>query len=417
MGGSTSVRIVFSDSRELSSVSDNSVALIVTSPPYWNVKDYGVSGQIGHGQTLHGYLKSLYLTWSESYRVLEPGGRLCINVGDQFLRKVTYGRYRIVPLHAEFIVQCDRIGFDYLGSIIWQKKTTMRTTGGAPIMGSYPYPPNGMVEIDYEFILIFKKEGKRRASKEVKEASRLSLDEWKQYFSGHWIFPGERQKGHDAMFPEELPRRLIKMFSYRGDTVLDPFLGSGTTASAAIELQRNFIGFELNRDYRPLIEDKINRKRLLTGMDCKVEFIENGTPVRKFPDIVYSPAVRDLLPPQIAENRAPRKRDLYRVKEIIDSSTIRLENGWRVTFHGIEVREESNSMALDYLNRYVRGKKVYLEFADDGDTSEDTVSCYVFLENRIFVNREMVKSGLANVASGSFKHRESFVKTWRNRSR
>ena len=105
----------------MSEVSDESIGLVVTSPPYWNIKDYGVAGQIGYGQTLHEYLRGLYRVWTECYRVLLPGRRLCINIGDQFARSIIYGRYKIIPLHAEVISQCERIGFDYMGSIIWQK--------------------------------------------------------------------------------------------------------------------------------------------------------------------------------------------------------------------------------------------------------------------------------------------------------
>ncbi len=155
-------KIIIGDSRELIEIENESIELIITSPPYWHIKDYGVPGQIGYGQTLHEYLKDLYRVWEECFRVLKPGRRLCINIGDQFARSVIYGKYKVIPLHAEIILQCEKIGFDYMGAIIWQKKTSMNTTGGANVMGSYPYPPNGMIEIDYEFVLIFKKTRERR---------------------------------------------------------------------------------------------------------------------------------------------------------------------------------------------------------------------------------------------------------------
>jgi DNA modification methylase len=137
-------KLIIGDSRSMEEVADASVELIVTSPPYWHIKDYLVEGQIGFGQSLHEYLTDLYRVWKESLRVLRPGRRLCINIGDQFARASIYGRYKIIPLHAEVISQCEELGFDFMGSIIWQKRTTMNTTGGAPIMGSYPYPPNGL---------------------------------------------------------------------------------------------------------------------------------------------------------------------------------------------------------------------------------------------------------------------------------
>ena len=264
--------IINGDSREMKEVKDLSIDLIVTSPPYWNIKDYGSERQIGYNQTLKEYLDDLYKVFSECYRVLRPGRRICINIGDQFARATDYGRYKVIPLHAEVIVRCEQIGFDYMGSIIWQKKTTMSPTGGATVMGCYPYPPNGMIEIDYEFILIFKKPCKsEKVAKEIKEKSKLTKEEWKEYFSGHWKIPGVRQKEHQAMFPEEVPKRLIKMYSYVNDTILDPFLGSGTTAKVALELQRNVIGYEINPDFIPIIQNKISKSLFI--YNNKIEII------------------------------------------------------------------------------------------------------------------------------------------------
>jgi len=131
-------------------------------------------------------------------------------------------------------------------------------------MGSYPYPPNGMIEIDYEFILIFKKPGKsEKIPKEIKEKSKLTKEEWKEYFYGHWYFGGARQIEHEAMFPEELLKRLIKMYTFVGDTVLDPFLGSGTTVKAALNLSRNAIGYEINEEFLGIIEEKLGLKQNL----------------------------------------------------------------------------------------------------------------------------------------------------------
>jgi len=216
---------------------DKSVHLVITSPPYWQLKDYGTSNQIGFNDTYENYINNLNLVWKECYRVLDNGCRLCINIGDQFARSVYYGRYKVIPIRTEIIKFCEIIGFDYMGAIIWQKKTTTNTTGGASIMGSFPFPRNGILSIDYEFILLFKKLGTpKRPDKKNKGLSRMTKGEWKEYFSGHWNFGGVKQDGHIAMFPEELPKRLIKMFSFVGDEILDPFLGSGTTSLAAKNL-------------------------------------------------------------------------------------------------------------------------------------------------------------------------------------
>ncbi|HHM20777.1 MAG TPA: site-specific DNA-methyltransferase, partial [Bacteroidetes bacterium] len=226
---------------------NRSAHLVVTSPPYWQLKDYGAKNQIGFHDTYQAYINHLNLVWKECHRVLHPGCRLCINIGDQFARSVYYGRYKVIPIRTEIIKFCETIGFDYMGAIIWQKVTTTNTTGGATVMGSYPNPRNGILKLDYEFILIFKKHGKAPPpDPAVKTRSAMTKEEWNTFFSGHWNFPGVKQKGHIAMFPEELPRRLIKMFSFASETVLDPFLGSGTTSLAAMNLQRNSAGYEIN---------------------------------------------------------------------------------------------------------------------------------------------------------------------------
>jgi len=147
--------IIIGDSRNMNALRDESIQLIVTSPPYWQLKDYGVSKQIGFNDSYESYINNLNLVWNECYRVLQKGCRLCINIGDQFARAVNYGRYKVIPIRTEIIKFCETIGFDYMGAIIWQKVTTLNTTGGAVIMGSYPYPRNGILKLDYEFILIF----------------------------------------------------------------------------------------------------------------------------------------------------------------------------------------------------------------------------------------------------------------------
>lgn len=263
----TTHKIIIGDSRKMDEIPDESAHLVVTSPPYWQIKDYGDARQIGFNDSYDEYIAHLNTVWAECYRTLAPGCRLCVNIGDQFARAVTYGRYKIIPIRETIVRFCESIGFDYMGAIIWQKKATMRTTGGASVMGSFPYPRNGLIEIDYEFILLFKKLGVTLpVSQEIKKVSVLSKEEWRQYFTGHWNFVGEKQNGgHGAVFPEELPKRLIKMFSFAGETVLDPFLGSGTTTKVAAYLGRNSIGYEINKMYLPVIKKKV-------GMDDNALF-------------------------------------------------------------------------------------------------------------------------------------------------
>ncbi len=255
---STKHLLVNGDSRKMSQIQNESVHLIVTSPPYWQLKDYGTKNQIGFNDTYEAYINNLNLVWKECHRILMPGCRLCINIGDQFARSVYYGRYKVVSIHSEIIRFCESIGFDYMGSIIWQKPTSMHTTGGEKVMGSYPYPRGGIIKIDFEYILLFKKLGKAPIpSREAKEASALTMKEWNEYFSSHWTFSGAKQNRHIAVFPEELAKRLIKMFSFVGDTVCDPFMGSGTTALAAGNLGRNSVGYELNKDFRVFYKEKV----------------------------------------------------------------------------------------------------------------------------------------------------------------
>jgi DNA modification methylase len=387
---------------------DESIGLVVTSPPYWNIKDYGIKGQLGYGQTLHEYLKDLYRVWKECYRVLKPGRRLCINIGDQFARSIIYGRYKIIPLHAEIISQCEEIGFDYMGSIIWQKKTTMNTTGGATVMGSYPYPPNGMIEIDYEFILIFKKPGNgERVSKNIKEQSALTKEEWKDYFVGHWNFGGAKQIGHEAMFPDELPLRLIKMFSFVGDTVLDPFLGSGTTMKVARQLRRNAIGYEINGNYLNIIKEKINAQNDLFSLDDKIEVIKRGYAIQV--DIIdYKPRIQNAKP-NIEPNKFNFKNgSFYRVIEIVKEDTLKLNTGLLVKFLGIEIVDKKAS--LKYLEDNVLRKEIFLKFDDQNLPSREPVEAYVYLKNKIFINAYLVKSGIAVAdKQTSYKYKNKFI--------
>ena len=271
----TSHRIVIGDSRRLDLVEDRSVHLVATSPPYWQLKDYEHEDQIGYNDSYEQYVNHLNLVWKECARVLHDGCRLCVNVGDQFARAAYYGRYKVIPIRTEIIRFCETVGLDYMGAVIWRKATTCNTSGGAVIMGSFPFPRNGILKLDYEFVLIFRKHGKAPSvSKKCKEESKLSIEEWNSYFSGHWNFSGEKQNGHIAMFPEEIPKRCIKMFSFVGETVLDPFLGSGTSSLAAMKLSRNSIGYEINKSFIPIIEEKLASANISLGKRKCYEIIK-----------------------------------------------------------------------------------------------------------------------------------------------
>ncbi|NSW79471.1 MAG: thermonuclease family protein [Chthonomonadetes bacterium] len=391
----------------MAEVTDESVHLVVTSPPYWHIKDYRAEGQIGYGQSLHEYLYDLSRVWRECYRVLKPGRRLCINIGDQFARGVEYGRYKVVPLHAEIVAQCETLGFDYMGAIIWQKKTTVKPTGGAVVMGSFPYPPNGVVELDYEFVLLFRKPGKSPpVPPEVKQASRLTRDEWKEYFTGHWIFGGKRQTEHEAMFPDELPRRLIRMFTFVGETVLDPFLGSGTTVKVAIALNRSAIGYEIQRAFEPVIRQKLEENAPVSFLYREVTL----EPV--YPPAGYAPHVQEMKP---AGAFTPPDDMVSRVVAIVDEHTLQMEDGSQVRLLGITVPAEGREKAIDYLHRYVLGKRVVIKDRTVQAQNGAPVLAYVYLANRLFVNRKMIEMGLAKAdRTASHCWQERFIRAERS---
>jgi len=259
-------RIILADSRTMPELPDASVHLVVTSPPYWCIKDYAHPGQIGRNQPYEEYLKDLRRVLAECHRVLHPGCRAAFNIGDQYLRAVEHGRYRVQPIPADLIRMGQEMGFDFMGSIIWRKTSTTKTTGGGCWMGSVYYPRDGHITYEHEYIVLFRKKGRwPRPTPEQRSLSRLTRQERSAWFRGVWRIPPEKQDKHVAMFPVELPRRLIRMYSFYGETVLDPFLGSGTTALAAEETGRDSIGYELNADFEPTIRRKLGLEGLFSG--------------------------------------------------------------------------------------------------------------------------------------------------------
>jgi len=237
---------------------DESVHLVVTSPPYWCIKDYAHPGQIGYDQDYAEYLDALGCVLAECHRVLHPGCRAAVNIGDQYLRASEHGRYRVQPIPADLIVRGREVGFDFMGNIIWQKISTTATTGGGTWMGSTYHPKDGHVTYEHEYIILFRKRGRwPRPTPEQKRRSTLTPRQRSEWFRGIWRIPPERQEGHAAMFPLEVPRRLIRMYSFWGETILDPFLGSGTTALAAQIEGRNSVGYEINPSCEMAIREKL----------------------------------------------------------------------------------------------------------------------------------------------------------------
>jgi site-specific DNA-methyltransferase (adenine-specific) len=418
-------KIINGDSRQMDKIDDNSVHLVITSPPYWQLKDYGSENQIGFNDSYENYINNLNLVWNECYRVLHNGCRLCVNIGDQFARAVYYGRYKVIPIREEIIKFCETIGFDYMGAIIWQKVTTSNTTGGGVQMGSYPYPRNGILKIDYEFILIFKKLGESpKPTIEQKELSKMTSDEWNTFFAGHWNFTGVRQNNHIAMYPEELPRRIIKMFSFVNEIVLDPFAGSGTTSLAAKNTERNSIGFEINPEFIPIIKEKIGVNEInLT--ETKYEFIkfenqENNfdLKIKELPYIFKDPNtfnkkidIKKLqFGSKIDKSSSTIREELFTVKEIISPEKIRLSNNIIIRLIGIKESPEVNGKATAFLFDKTKGKRVFLKYDNIKYDVDNNLFCYLYLENKTFINAHLLKNKLAYVNTDiDFKYKDKFL--------
>ena len=405
----TEHRIIFGDSRSLNQIEDKSVQLIITSPPYWQLKDYGTDDQIGFNDSYEDYINNLNLVWKECDRVLADGCRLCINIGDQFARSVYYGRYKVIPIRTEIIRFCESLGMDYMGAIIWQKTTTMNTSGGGAIMGSFPYPRNGILKMDYEFILLFKKLGNApKPTKEQKEQSAMTKEEWGQYFSSHWNFNGVKQTGHIAMFPEELPKRLIKMFSFVGETVFDPFAGSGTTSLAAKNLGRNSIGYEINKEFAPLIKEKLCSNQLVLGDESRVVFCEDkkgkSCSFEQLPYIFHDPHkmdkkidVKKLQFGSKIDSSKAKKNELFSVKQVISPNRIELSNGLIVRLLGINVNPTYQDQAIEFLQNKFQKRKVFLKYDTEKYDRNNTLQCYVYLDNKTFVNNHLIRTGFVYV--------------------
>lgn len=418
-------KIIFGDSREMSFIEDRSIHLIITSPPYWQLKDYGTEDQIGFHDSYESYINNLNLVWNECFRVLHNGCRLCVNIGDQFARSVYYGRYKVIPIREEIIKFCESIGFDYMGAIIWQKVTTSNTTGGGVQMGSYPFPRNGILKLDYEFILIFKKLGDApKPSMEQKELSRMTNEEWNTFFAGHWNFSGARQDNHIAMFPEELPRRLIKMFSFVGENILDPFGGSGTTSFAAKKLHRNSLLIEINPEFRPVIEQKLQVNQAdIYGTSFEFLFrkstINFDARIQSLPYIFKDPLKFDKkmdikklqFGSKIDKSSSASREEFFVIKEVLGPETVKLSNDLTVKLLGIRSRFDKIHEACEFLTEKTKGKKVFMKYDQIKFDGDGNLICYLYLENKTFLNAHLIRNALVEVdVTIDYQYKEKFLK-------
>lgn len=250
----TTHRLHLGDARELDWIPDNSIHLVVTSPPYWTLKKYNDHpDQLGDVEDYEAFMEELDQVWRHCYRALVPGGRIVCVVGDVCLsRKRNKGRHMVVPLHADISVRCRRIGLDYLTPIMWHKisNASFEVENGSSFLGK-PFEPNAIIKNDIEYILMLRKPGGyRKPTERQREMSRLSKEEHARWFRSFWAdVPGTTTRQHPAPFSIELANRLVRMFSFVEDTVLDPFAGTFTTTLAAMKARRNSIGNELDPEY------------------------------------------------------------------------------------------------------------------------------------------------------------------------
>ena len=273
--GATRHVLRLGNATDLTFIKDEGVHLVITSPPYWNLKRYNEHPeQFGHIDDYEEFLNQIEAVWKEAYRILIPGGRLICVVGDVCLSRKENGRHVVVPLHADICVQCRKIGFDNLNPIIWHKisNASYEVSNGSKFLGK-PYEPNAIIKNDIEFILMQRKPGGyRKPTEAMRDASRISKDDFSKWFQQFWTLTGASTREHPAPFPLELAHRLVRMFSFVGDTVLDPFAGTGTTLIAALKADRNSIGVEIDPTYFAMAKARLESENMNLFGQAIVEF-------------------------------------------------------------------------------------------------------------------------------------------------
>lgn len=267
-GGPTLHVVREGDARDLSFIPTESVHLICTSPPYAMLKEYpDHPGQMGNMPVYEDFLDELDKVWKECLRILVPGGRVACVVGDVCISRRKGGRHHVLPLAADIQVRARRLGFDNLTPVLWMKvaNIVLEASRSSRFLGK-PNLPNGVVKNDIEHILFLRKPGGyRKPTPEQERLSFIPTEDYAKWFSPVWSdVSGQLRRDHPAPYPVEIPRRLIRMFSFVGDTVVDPFGGTGTTAVAALETGRNSVSVEIDPTYVAMIQKRL-RQHALSG--------------------------------------------------------------------------------------------------------------------------------------------------------
>jgi len=264
----TEHKLYHADARNMGFIEDNSAHLVVTSPPYWNLKEYerGVN-QLGVILDYECFVDELSKVWKECFRILVPGGRVVCVVGDVCLSRKKNGRHVVMPLHSDIAVSCRKIGFDNLNPILWHKisNASFEANNGTSFLGK-PYEPNAIIKNDIEYILMQRKPGGyRKPTSLQRENSKIEKKDYDEWFKQIWTMGGASTRNHPAPFPYDVATRLVRMFSFYGDTVVDPFCGSGTTMLAALNCHRNSIGVEVEEKYCKMIRARMSQPDLFSS--------------------------------------------------------------------------------------------------------------------------------------------------------
>jgi site-specific DNA-methyltransferase (adenine-specific) len=277
----TTHSIFHADARDLAFIENESVHLVCTSPPYAFLKEYpSHPKQLGNMTSYGGFLEELDKVWAEAFRVLVPGGRVVCVVGDVCVSRRSGGRHHVLPLSGDLQVRARMIGFDCLTPIRWLKVSNIRleASRSSRFLGK-PNLPNGIVKNDLEHILFFRKPGGyRKPTQEMERHSFIPTDDYARWFSPVWTdVTGQQRRDHPAPYPIEIPRRLIRMFSFVGDVVLDPFAGTGTTAVAANQTSRNSISLDIEPSYLATIERRLRGEGAIVVAHPKREAPRDAT--------------------------------------------------------------------------------------------------------------------------------------------